>query len=172
CVGQCSGYVASILVDARWDSTQWHVWTTLLLERAMATINHAGAIQEGLPVVDQLAGRRENLACWTGVSVALLVKREVFPTEGSVLAIRLIDHRDVGCDLLVLDQPVEGRSRTIGRISRKPRRSRSPAWAMKIARHRGMKKAIVALARRLAVIMHRIWTDGTEFRWTREAAAA
>src|SRR5437870_2789574 len=28
------------------------------------------------------------------------------------------------------------------------------AWAMKIARHRGMKKAIVALARRLAVIMH------------------
>jgi transposase len=46
------------------------------------------------------------------------------------------------------------------------------AWAMKIARHRGMKKAIVALARRLAVIMHRIWVDGTEFRWTREAVAA
>jgi len=46
------------------------------------------------------------------------------------------------------------------------------AWAMKIARHRGMKKAIVALARRLAVIMHRIWIDGTEFRWTREGAAA
>ena len=37
------------------------------------------------------------------------------------------------------------------------------AWAMKIARHRGTKKAIVALARRLAVIMHRIWVDGTEF---------
>jgi hypothetical protein len=35
-----------------------------------------------------------------------------------------------------------------------------------------MKKAIVALARRLAVIMHRIWVDGTEFQWTREAAAA
>jgi transposase len=46
------------------------------------------------------------------------------------------------------------------------------AWAMKIARHRGIKKAIVALARRLAVIMHRIWVDGTEFRWTREVAAA
>jgi transposase len=46
------------------------------------------------------------------------------------------------------------------------------AWAMKIARHRGVKKAIVALARRLAVIMHRIWVDGTEFRWTREVAAA
>jgi transposase len=46
------------------------------------------------------------------------------------------------------------------------------AWAMKIVRHRGMKKAIVALARRLAVIMHRIWVDGTEFRWSRQEAAA
>jgi transposase len=46
------------------------------------------------------------------------------------------------------------------------------AWAMKIARHRGLKKAIVALARRLAVIMHRIWIDGTEFRWTKGVAAA
>ena len=45
------------------------------------------------------------------------------------------------------------------------------AWAMQIARRRGMKKAIVALARRLAVIMHRIWVDGTEFRWTREPTA-
>ena len=46
------------------------------------------------------------------------------------------------------------------------------AWAMHIARRRGMKKAIVALARRLAVIMHRIWIEGTAFRWTREVAAA
>jgi transposase len=46
------------------------------------------------------------------------------------------------------------------------------AWAMQIAKRRGLKKAVVALARRLAVIMHRIWVDGTEFRWTREAATA
>ena len=46
------------------------------------------------------------------------------------------------------------------------------AWAMQIARRRGMKKAIVALARRLAVILHRIWVDGTEFRWTREVVTA
>jgi transposase len=46
------------------------------------------------------------------------------------------------------------------------------AWAMQIARRRGLKKAVVALARRLAVIMHRIWVDGTEFRWTREQAVA
>src|SRR3954468_6310751 len=46
------------------------------------------------------------------------------------------------------------------------------AWGLKIARHRGVKKAVVAVARRLAVILHRIWVDGTEFRWTRETAAA
>ena len=46
------------------------------------------------------------------------------------------------------------------------------AWAMQIARRRGMKKAIVALARRLAMIMHRLWIEGTEFRWAREVAAA
>jgi len=45
------------------------------------------------------------------------------------------------------------------------------AWAMQIAKRRGMKRAIVALARRLAVIMHRIWVDCTEFRWTREVTA-
>src|SRR3974390_1099080 len=55
-------------------------------------------------------------------------------------------------------------------------RSKKWSWlkasAMQVARRRGMKKAIVALARRLAVIMHRIWVDGTEFRWTRQEAAA
>lgn len=43
------------------------------------------------------------------------------------------------------------------------------AWAMNIARRRGRQKAVVALARRLAVIMHRMWSDGTEFCWTRES---
>ena len=46
------------------------------------------------------------------------------------------------------------------------------AWAMQIARRRGMKKAIVALARRLAVIMHRIWVDGTEFNWSKNTVTA
>jgi transposase len=34
------------------------------------------------------------------------------------------------------------------------------AWAMNIAKRRGLQKAIVALARRLSVIMHRMWVDG------------
>lgn len=46
------------------------------------------------------------------------------------------------------------------------------AWAMKVARRCGAKKAIVALARRLAVVMHRMWVDGTTFRAERQAANA
>ena len=46
------------------------------------------------------------------------------------------------------------------------------AWGMQVARRRGAKKAIVALARRLAVVMHRMWVDGTEFRWRKEADTA
>lgn len=42
------------------------------------------------------------------------------------------------------------------------------AWAMNIAKRHGKKKANVALARRLAVVMHRMWMDGSEFRWTKE----
>ena len=88
----------------------------------MATVRHTRTIQKGLPVVDQLASGREKLAGWTGVDVALFVKLEVFSIEGPIVAIRLVDHRDVGCDLLVFDQPVEGCSRTIGGISREPLR--------------------------------------------------
>ena len=43
---------------------------------------------------------------------------------------------------------------------------------MQIARRRGLKKAIVALARRLAVVHAPHLVDGTEFRWTREHGAA
>jgi transposase len=38
------------------------------------------------------------------------------------------------------------------------------SWAMKLARRSGMKKAKVALARKLAVIMHRMLADGMTFR--------
>jgi transposase len=39
------------------------------------------------------------------------------------------------------------------------------AWAAQVSRRRGHKKAIVALARRIGVILHRMWVDGTDFNW-------
>ena len=46
------------------------------------------------------------------------------------------------------------------------------AWALRVAKHRGKKRATVALARRIGVVLHRMWRDGTEFRFTREEAMA
>ena len=40
------------------------------------------------------------------------------------------------------------------------------SWAMRIAKRRSVKSAKVALARKLAVVMHRMWSDGTDFRWS------
>ena len=42
------------------------------------------------------------------------------------------------------------------------------AWGMRIAKHRGMARARVAVARKLAVILHRMWSDQTEFRFGKE----
>ena len=39
------------------------------------------------------------------------------------------------------------------------------AWATKLVKRIGRKKTTVAVARKLAVILHCIWTDGTEFNW-------
>jgi transposase len=42
------------------------------------------------------------------------------------------------------------------------------AWGMQVARRRGMARARIAVARKLATILHRMWADGTEFRWGKE----
>ena len=57
-------------------------------------------------------------------------------------------------------------------LTRSKRWSTLKAWGMAVAKRRGLRRAIVAVARKLAIVMHRIWADGTEFRWTREEAAA
>jgi transposase len=57
-------------------------------------------------------------------------------------------------------------------LSRVTRFSTLKAWALRVAKLRGMKRAKVALARKLAVVLHRMWIDGTDFRWRKMPAAA
>jgi transposase len=57
-------------------------------------------------------------------------------------------------------------------LSRVARWSAPKPWGTRLAKRAGGKKARVALARKLAVLMHRVWVDGTEFRWSKEAATA
>ena len=56
-------------------------------------------------------------------------------------------------------------------LTRVQRWSALKAWGMAIAKRRGLRRAIVAVARKLAIVMHRIWLDGTTFTWSRETAA-
>ncbi len=39
------------------------------------------------------------------------------------------------------------------------------AWGIRIAKRSSMSNARVAVARKLAVILHRMWLDGTDFRY-------
>jgi transposase len=44
------------------------------------------------------------------------------------------------------------------------------ARGIRIAKRTGLRKAKVAVARKLAVILHRMWIESTEFKWSKEAA--
>ena len=46
------------------------------------------------------------------------------------------------------------------------------AWGLQIARRRGMARARVAVARKLAVILHRMWSEGEDFRFGKEPSAS
>jgi len=56
-------------------------------------------------------------------------------------------------------------------LTRTVRMSPLKSWALGVAKRRGTKKARVALARKLGVILHRMWVDGTSFRWSKEPTA-
>jgi transposase len=55
-------------------------------------------------------------------------------------------------------------------LTRSSKWSSLKAWGMKVAKTRGHKKAVIAVARKLAVILHRMWIDDTQFRWGTEVA--
>ena len=73
-------------------------------------------------------------------------------------------------------QPMRRRTRPYGSLRSRPLcllvRSRKwsslRAWGMKIANSRGMARARVAVARKLAVVLHRMWCDETEFRFGKQ----
>jgi transposase len=50
--------------------------------------------------------------------------------------------------------------------------SKLRAWAVAVAKRRGATRAKVALARKICVILHRMWIDGADFRFTDKNEAA
>lgn len=71
--------------------------------------------------------------------------------------------RDVRCALYTAAHALM--TRTAGWSSLK-------AWGLRLAKTRGHRRAVIAVARKLAVILHRMWLDGTDFRWTAAGANA
>lgn len=51
-------------------------------------------------------------------------------------------------------------------LSRSTQWTALKAWGVRLAGRSSLKKAKIAVARKLAIIMHRMWKDGTPFRWT------
>lgn len=49
-------------------------------------------------------------------------------------------------------------------LARVRRQSALRAWGVRLAQRVGLKRARVAVARKLGVILHRMWVDGSEFR--------
>ncbi len=57
-------------------------------------------------------------------------------------------------------------------LTRSGRFSTLKRWALEVAKRRGMRRAKVALARKLATVLHRLWVDASEFRFGKQATAA
>ena len=70
---------------------------------------------------------------------------------------------DVRCALYVAAHSMLSRSATWSALK---------AWGVRLAKSRGHRRVVIAVARKLAVILHRMWIDGTEFRWSAESAQA
>ncbi len=57
-------------------------------------------------------------------------------------------------------------------LTRVPKWCKLKAWGHRLWKRIGFKKAKIAVARRLAVILHRMWRDRTDFIWSSKEAAA
>jgi len=56
-------------------------------------------------------------------------------------------------------------------MTRSSKWSSLKAWGMQLAKTRGHRRAVIAVARKLAVILHQMWINDTKFRWGSEGAS-
>ncbi len=57
-------------------------------------------------------------------------------------------------------------------LTRVPQWCKLKAWGHRLWKRIGFKKAKIAVARKLAVLLHRMWRDGTDFIWSSKEMAA
>lgn len=93
--------------------------------------------------------------------------RRALWTDAAPLPVRHLD-RLCGTHQQTGGRQCQGRVVRGGRglLMRSRRWSALKAWGMRIVKRTSMMCAIVAVARKLATILHRMWIDGSEFQWT------
>ena len=141
-----------------------------------------------LRTVDQLEERNRECARDLPVKaehgIAYISNAICYRTRAAVIAVRPDDHQSAGPARQSGEIDVTGSISKVGdrmvrtalceaasmMLTRTVRISPLKSWAMAVARRRGTKKARVALARKLGVVLHRMWVDGTGVRWSNETA--
>ena len=91
-------------------------------EFAAVAIMLSRQIEQCRAMIHERPCRREGLAGRTDIDVLLGVVPEIAARENTILALRLVDDRDVRRDPLFLDRPVQHRRRSVGGIRRQPLR--------------------------------------------------
>src|SRR3954452_9446750 len=104
-----------MLMDIARDLAWWLLWAALQFERAYIAVELACTIQKGLALVHGTA-RPKPLTPRAVVNVADRVISKVAPREGAIIPLRLIEHRDMWRDALLLDQPGQHLSRSVSGI--------------------------------------------------------
>src|ERR1700704_3708337 len=90
------------------------------------------------------AARSKLLAARTMIDVAGRIISKVAAREDAIVPLRLVEHRDMWRDALLLDQPVQHRSCTVSGIAAKP--LRLEAKALPCSRDHGLRRADLGLA--------------------------
>ena len=97
--------VAGVLMYVARDLARWFFWTALRLKRTYIAVERARTIQKCLTLVHG-AARSEPLSFRAVVDVAGRIISKVAAREGAIIPLRLVEHRDMGRDALLLYQPV------------------------------------------------------------------
>src|ERR1700710_2272402 len=130
-------------MDVAWDLARWVFRTALRFERAYVAVELAGAIQKRLALMHGPA-RPKLLTARAVVDVGGRVISKVAARERAIVSLRLVEHRNMWRDALLLDQPVQHRSRPVGGIADKPLRLETKALLCSL--DHGLRRADLGLA--------------------------
>jgi len=114
-------------MDVARDPTKRDLRAAQRFELAAVAIMLPRQIEQRGSIIHQRSGCRQGLTRRAVVDIACRVISEVAAREGAIVSLRFVVHRNMRRDTLLLDQPVQHRSRPVSGIGRKPLRLETEA---------------------------------------------